>query len=61
MLSGYLVPALMSLYSMNDIDEKPAHVPLFSLTNDDQKRDLIYYQSELVMDSQFSLKSYMKI
>ena len=59
-LRGYVVAAFMSLQSMNDMEDKPANVPLFSLMNDDEKRDWIHHQADLVMDIE-KLKENIKL
>ena len=59
-LRGYVVAAFMSLQSMYDMEDKPANVPLFSLMNDDEKRDWIHYQADLVMDIE-KLKENIKL
>lgn len=50
-MSGYVVAAFMSLHSMTDVEDKPANLPLFSLMNESQKKDWIYDQAAIVMDS----------
>jgi hypothetical protein len=49
-LSEYVVAAFVSLHSMNGIEDKSASIPLFSLMNENQKRDWIYDQAESIMD-----------
>ncbi|XP_062578146.1 uncharacterized protein LOC134240049 [Saccostrea cucullata] len=49
-MSGYVVAAFLTLHNMKDMQDKPASLPVFSLMDENQKKNWIYEQADFVMD-----------